>query len=533
MSIAPTPVSQQPEKIKNKIRGAILLAYQAKWTEDQAQVKVAVKGRREGFSWAEAGASVIHASKTNGGNVYYISYDKEMTAGFIEDCAWWAKLLGQAIDRIEEIPDKIMDDPDRDILNYKIYFSSGFVISTLSSSPRKLRSKGRPRERVIIDEAAFVDDLKELLKAAMAITVWGGSVHVISTHNGENSEFNLLVRDIEMGIFDYSLHFVPLDVALADGLFKRICEVTDKEWSPEAQQEWLESMIKRYAPNEMEELYGIPSASTGAYFTRVILEQCMVEGIPRLRFEKKTEWVTDNNRLKETQEWIRDNLKPVIDNMEGLRSVYGQDFGRTNDLTVIWVLQDIGGGRWRQAFAVELRNIPFDVQKTIAFYILDEIPLFHHAVFDSRGNGSDHAEAALQKYGDQKITRHDATTNSYAEYFPKYRAAYEDKSIIIGREEDYIADHRIAVLKKGKPSMGDGRIKGQDGKYRHGDSTIAGLNAWIATLTEGQPPAGESVDDDNIRETYRPNSARGRSFFGKLFGAQSVMNEDNITEAVA
>ena len=36
----------------------------------------------------------------------------------------------------------------------------------------------------MIDEAAFHDDLPELLKAALAFTMWGGVVRVISTHNG-------------------------------------------------------------------------------------------------------------------------------------------------------------------------------------------------------------------------------------------------------------------------------------------------------------------------------------------------------------
>jgi phage FluMu gp28-like protein len=38
--------------------------------------------------------------------------------------------------------------------------------------------------KVLIDEAAFHDDLDELLKAAMALTMWGSHVVVISTHDG-------------------------------------------------------------------------------------------------------------------------------------------------------------------------------------------------------------------------------------------------------------------------------------------------------------------------------------------------------------
>ena len=49
----------------------------------------------------------------------------------------------------------------------------------------RLPLQGQPGDLAIVDEAAFVDDLGEVLKAAMAFRVWAGGAHVISTHNGE------------------------------------------------------------------------------------------------------------------------------------------------------------------------------------------------------------------------------------------------------------------------------------------------------------------------------------------------------------
>ncbi len=83
--------------------------------------------------------------------------------------------------------------------------------------------------RVIIDEAAFVDDLPELLKAALALLMWGGQVIVISTHNGAEKR---LQRDSsgcpgrQPALFPASHN--ALDDALHDGLFRRICRVTKK-----------------------------------------------------------------------------------------------------------------------------------------------------------------------------------------------------------------------------------------------------------------------------------------------------------------
>ena len=57
----------------------------------------------------------------------------------------------------------------------------------------------RGTRAVIIDEAAFHDDLKELMKAALALLMWGGRVLVICTHNGENNAYNALVKEARGG----------------------------------------------------------------------------------------------------------------------------------------------------------------------------------------------------------------------------------------------------------------------------------------------------------------------------------------------
>ena len=64
----------------------------------------------------------------------------------------------------------VIADEDKDVLVYKIRFDSGFEIWGLPSVARSLRSK---QGHVIIDEAAFVDDLFEVISAAMALEMWG------------------------------------------------------------------------------------------------------------------------------------------------------------------------------------------------------------------------------------------------------------------------------------------------------------------------------------------------------------------------
>ena len=90
----------------------------------------------------------------------------------------------------------------------------------------------------MIDEAAFHDNLPELLKAALAFTMWGGRVHVISTHNGAENPFNEMVNDIRAGRRPFSLHRVTLDDAIADGLYHRICTKAGRRYSIAGEREW-------------------------------------------------------------------------------------------------------------------------------------------------------------------------------------------------------------------------------------------------------------------------------------------------------
>lgn len=477
----------------------VLLPYQKRWHADPSPVRVLVKSRRIGGTWGcLAAEATLEAAHKGGMNQYYVGYNKEMAAEFIGDCATFAKAYQVVASEISVSLDKsVIDDAAKDILRYRIRMASGHEIVALSSKPSNLRGhQGHAR----LDEAAFHDDLQALIDAAMAFLIWGGRVDICSTHFGDGNPFNQIIREIESGKLNYSVHQVTFDDALREGFYKRICLVKGEQWSAQKEKDFRDQIYALYGSAADEELGCIPSAGSGAYFTRTLIEQCQEESIPVLRFSKPAEWVTDPNRIEETQRWCEEVLKPVIDNLDmSARSVFAQDFGRDGDLSAIRVMQANGHQRWRVGFDLELRKIPFDVQKHIMFFILDHIPLFHHAKFDARGNGQSHAEAALQKYGEQRIDCVMATQKWYAEFFPKYKSAYEDRSILVPKSEDHIADHRRVVLHQGSPKMSDGRDRGSDGMYRHGDVAIAGVLAWAAALEETEPAAGSNIEAEKER----------------------------------
>lgn len=252
-----SPLLQLTEKRLSKRSESLLLKYQLNWLRDKSQLKIWEKSRRIGASWGEACNSALYGIA--GENTLYTCYNKDITEQFIRDCEYWCKAFNAAVSG-----EDILDE-NKDILGYQIRFPNGAIIKAISSKPNNIRGRGG---RVIIDEAAFVDNLQELLKAAIALLMWGGSLVVMSTHDGEDNPFNELLEDIKSGERKgWSLHRTDIQEALADGLYKRICAVKREQWSPEIEAAWIENLLAEYGIDADEELLCIPfSGKAGKVF---------------------------------------------------------------------------------------------------------------------------------------------------------------------------------------------------------------------------------------------------------------------------
>lgn len=487
----------------------ILLPYQVRWHQDRSTVRICDKGRRIGFTWgAWAPEAVLEAALDEGGmDQFYMGYNQGMAAEFIGDCAMFARWFNLICSKIDVGFEKVvLKDERRDVVRYKIQIANGRKIEALSAMPHNWRGRqGHAR----IDEAGHQDHLDEVITGALAFRIWGGRISIGGTHNGEDNPFNDIIKDCIAGKLKWSHHRETFSQAVKEGLYKRICLVTHKEWSPEAEAKFIQETRDEYRTVEAadEELECIPKRGSGVYFSRLLLEKCAVAGPKVLHYQKRAEFVLDPDRLRITDKWIADVLKPAVDALPtDQRTVFGQDFARDGDLSPIVVGQAVPGSRrWRTPLRVELRKIPFDCQKRIVAWLLQNLPLFHHAKFDARGNGQSHAEAALQLVGPQKVECVQLTGGWYDTWFPRYHQAYEDGDVETFGDEDWIADHRSVVLVKGSPRMSDARTKGSDGGDRHGDTAVSGVLMWAAAREETQPAAGESIDAD-------PDAYRSRGF---------------------
>ena len=464
---------------------AVLMAYQQRWVADTAPLKVMEKSRRTGITWGEAADNVLTAaaSRTAGGqNVYYIAYNQDMTIEYIQACAMWAKAFNHAATEIEEgFWDG--DEEDKHIKTFTIRFpASGFRIVALTSRPSNLRGR---QGTIVIDEAAFHPDLFELLKAALAMLIWGGRVHVISTHNGVENPFNELVEDIRAGRRKGAVHRVTFQEAVADGLYRRVCLRLGKEWTAEEEAAWMADVYAFYGAGAEEELDCVPANSGGAWLSRALIESRMSADTPVLRWECKPgfELLADHIRAADCRDWLDAQMAPLLQMLPtDAISFDGEDFGRSGDLTVhVPLLQHQNLVR-RVPFTVELRNVPFRQQEQVCFYLLDRLPRFMGGAFDARGNGQFLAEVAMQRYGASRIQQVMLSESWYREHMPPVKAALEDGTLDgLPRDADVLADLRTVQVIKGVPRIPDTRTTGEDKGKRHGDAAVAVALAYFAS----------------------------------------------------
>lgn len=468
-----------------------LLTYQKEWINDEIPVKVWEKSRRIGASFCDACDSALVAakSKSEGGMpTYYLSYNKDMTKQYVNDVAFWAKKINLVASEVEEI---VITDEDKDITIYQVRFASGNVVQGLSSNPSNLRSK---QGRVRIDEAAFVENLKELLKAALALIMWGGDIGIMSTHNGEDSDFNELINEIKAGKKNYSLHRTDLDDALAQGLYKTICEVKGIEWTQENEDAWRQSLIDDYGEGADEELFCVPSKSSGNWLNRNLIESCMDPVIPVLTWTPPAadfvDWPLDT-AFRDVRDWLQGNLRPILDQLPiNCRHYLGEDFGRTGDLSVDWPLTRMPDLSLFTPFVLELRAAPFRTQEQILFYILDRLPRLSGVALDARGNGQSLAEYARQAYGPELVAEVMLTTGWYRDHTARVKASLEDRSTTLPKSEDIMEDFRGVKLVKGVPRVPDHSIRTATGQ-RHCDSFVAYTLAEFAAATIEPPQEWE------------------------------------------
>jgi phage FluMu gp28-like protein len=503
------PLGVLPPDDLDPLADGILMAHQVEWVSDESDLKLAEKGRRTGITFAEALASTLigAASAAAGGdNTFYIGDTKEKGLEFIGTCAKFARNVAAELLSVEDfLFDDVQEDgSSRQIQAYRIRFASGFQICALSSRPANIRGL---QGRVIIDEAAFHPNVRGVIDACNALLIWGGKIRIISTHNGTLNAFNELIKETREGLYDYSIHRITFDDAVANGLYERVCLLRNWTASAEGKAEWYRKVRRSYGTRidaMREELDAVPREGEGVMLPLAWIEACSTRDYKVVRWEPPTtDFVDQSEEIRRTamRLWLEEHVAPHLVALAALQTAIGEDFAMRQDRTCIAIGYTASDLIRHVPLIVELRSCPYDQQKQALFYIAEQLRDLRAAILDANGNGMVLAQETRQKFGQHRVVELMANDAWYRENSPRFRAAFEDRTILLPADLDVRDDLRQFRMVGGVGKIPrDIRNDGSDGGRRHGDAGVALLNFYTATMQEIPPPAGATIEA--AQDTY-------------------------------
>ena len=484
----------------------LFLPYQKKWLADvTTPCKVLEKSRRIGFTFAEAFNAVMTAG-FGLGNIYYISVGKDATQEFMDVCK-------EHLEIFRNIKPDIQLNPRDDTMQSIIRFPKKKIIA-LPSRAEAFRGKGRHGDIFILDEFAFNPNAEETLKAAMPLLTWGSRIHIISTHNGEDSVFNNFIKEVRMGQRGDTakVYKTTLDDALEQGFYKRVCDVKGEEWSDYNEGLFRYQMIRACAGDYQEELMVIPSGNARSYIPRYLIEECVDKSLRCVQWfppEKDFDKWTLQARQNHIAGIFDDIIEPdVLNNGDGPAYI-GVDIGRNGDLTSIAICRRSQSGRLLTNF-IEMSQCPFSEQEYVIWNAVNYF-LAHGSYgglwIDARGSGAPIAEKAKDSF--PAVEAVSGSDPWYGTYFPKLRRVFEDKLIVIPDNKMIISDIAKVEFINGTPKIPPlARTNVGTRNQRHADSAISICQAVGAagefTEDEGYLVPREPIGADNSLGGYAP-----------------------------
>ena len=361
-----------------------LLPYQRRWVEDNSPLKIVVKGRQTGFSFAATIRAVLKCLERRTTWVLLSKGERqsrllmEKVHEHIQSCGVVAQACestffeGATIKQLE------------------VRFPNGSVIYGLPANPDTARGYSG---HVTLDEFAFHLDADKIYAALYPTITRGYSLEVISTPNGQQGKFFELAkeagltegigtRDPGLGVREgrilvrdprdpspeprapsWSGHWCDVYEAARQGLGIDLdllrAGVDEEAWRQEFCCEFL-SAGSQWIPHEL-------------------FERCVSS-------EASSEFGVRSSELTE---------KLRTGQLENLYA--GWDVARNRDLSVIWLSELVGDVTWTRG-VIEMRNVPTPDQVRQARAVL---PLVKRMEIDQGGMGLAIAEALAREFPDK------------------------------------------------------------------------------------------------------------------------------------
>lgn len=467
---------------------ALACPYQSRWVRDDSAVKIWSKARRIGADWAEALRAVwLRMTGKVTRDQWYAAQDEsaaEVYIGYVRD---FAERFGSALRVVTDA--EWIDGTVMRRMHVDIPLPGGGVsrINAMTSNPTRFRSKGGD---VVLSEFAFHPDPEAMYQAAAPATARGGTLSIISTHNGEQSCFNRLLRGAmrvrdgqgRAGDIAMSVHETYIEQAVAEGMVERINRAEGTAYTREG---WLEAQRAKYdALAWQEEFLGVPSMDGASYYPHSLTRPCVDLACPR-----------PTDTLTGLMDQVRESVKRL--GTDRARALYaGVDIGRVNDLFVLWVgaaESHAASARMHTAGVLVWRGQTFAFMHAACAELLRAFPALRRMAVDATGMGAPVAESLTTRYG----ARVEAVTITHAvksELYPLLRRVLEERTLMLPDDAATLAD--LASVRREVTVSGAVRYAGERTEHGHADRACAAALLCHAQASRAARARGVSVPPD-------------------------------------
>ena len=453
------------------------LAYHKRLIKDKSDFVICEKSRRVGWDYSHAYKKTME--RLVGGcdrDLWYTSADESAAFEFMEYCKYFHQRYQTVVDYFEDhIEDK--KHPKGEIKAFCIRMANGCRMNALSSSPRRLRSKGGD---VSISEWAFHDDPIKLYGAAFPVATWGGKLEIGSTHNGEGSAFDKACRDAEAyargertiggrKLTPWSYHHVDIFEAVEDGLAELINESKGTNFTRESFLEKCEAGCMT-EDDWLQEYCCKPSTNASAWLPYDLIYTCEDAKCPQ---PGQPLWDFDG---------------------DGVRYA-GIDVGRKKDLTVLWIVSRVGDVLWTRQVLV-LEKMPIPQQVRIIAAALQKARVIRACV-DATGIGMGIYDGLVELFGSMAIEEIQFTNQIKEKLAVPVRSNFEDRLVRIPDNSE--VREGLHKIRKDVTAAGNVRFEAERTDAGHADEFWALALAMHAAGTASSPGL-EIVDPTEEQE---------------------------------
>ncbi|MEO0966228.1 MAG: terminase family protein [Planctomycetota bacterium] len=444
---APTPVTDRKSS-----GGRVLLPYQEAWRRDGSRMKIWEKSRRIGATYVEANDAVMsRLTRQRRSHYWFSSADESAAFEFADYCRFWLKVAGTVVEIVTE---DVRDDlTGRDAKAFVVAVQ-GQRVTAMSSNPRRFRSKGGD---VCLDEYGFHDDPRRMWAAAYPTITWGDSIRVMSTHNGEGSEFHKKVlagEPFAEGVDrrdTFSVHRVTIHDAVAQGL---VAKINDIKGTSMSDAEFLAACRAGCQTEDdwLQEFMAIPSKDATAWLPYELIEAC------------ESDAAGDPARYADGQRYI------------------GMDIGEQHDRTVIWTLERVGDVLWTREVVV-FTDEPMSVKEKA---LLDRLahPKVVRAVVDATGLGTQIGQAAERTNKAEAVK---FTLPVKDELASPLRGLFEDRRVRVPGDSD--TREQLHAIRMSRTAGGTPRYDAARTEDGHADKFWAlAMACHAARVNDAVPP---------------------------------------------